>query len=240
MTARQPRKRPRKGTQLALELAPRTWGGARPGAGRKPGPTPRVPRRSRAAVAAEHPVHATLRVLDAVPSLRRKAAYREIRAAMRRSGHRDHFRICHYAVAGNHLHLICEADDAGGLARGIQGFASLAARRLNRRWGRRGQVFADRYHARALATPRDVRQALVYVLNNWRHHRMDAGHDWPTDPFSSGALFDGWSEPVEPPEWLDPGERRPIAVPRTWLLGSGWKKAGPISPREIPGPRRRR
>src|SRR5262249_51577855 len=33
-------------------------------------------------------------------------------------------------------------------------------------WRRLG----DRYHARSLSTPREVRNALVYVLNNWRKH----------------------------------------------------------------------
>ena len=72
------------------------------------------------------------------------------------SGHG--FRICHYSIQGNHLHLICEATDERLLARGVQGFSSLVARRINRLLGRRGKVFADRYHCRALATPRSWRR----------------------------------------------------------------------------------
>jgi hypothetical protein len=33
-----------------------------------------------------------------------------------------------------------------------------------------GRVFVDRYHAHALLTPREVRAALVYVLQNWAKH----------------------------------------------------------------------
>ena len=40
------------------------------------------------------------------------------------------------------------------------------ARVLNKLWRRRGRVFADRYHDRILKTPREVKNALVYVLAN--------------------------------------------------------------------------
>lgn len=81
-----------------------------------------------------------------------------------------------------------------------------------------------------------MRNALCYVLNNWRHHRSD--QPWPTDPFSSGALFDGWSdaEAEDHPLWLDPDEPIPIARPRWWLLREGWQRGGGrICTREVPG-----
>jgi hypothetical protein len=57
----------------------------------------------------------------------------------------------------------------------VRGLAIRVARAVNRALGRRGRVFADRYHARALTTPRAVRHALVYVLMNpeapTRRHR---------------------------------------------------------------------
>ena len=62
---------------------------------------------------------------------------------------------------------------------------------------RRGQVFADRYHAEIIETPRQARHALAYVLNNWRKHREDRGErarTWLVDPFSTGVLFAGWKE----------------------------------------------
>jgi hypothetical protein len=44
------------------------------------------------------------------------------------------------------------------------------ARRLNRLLFRRGSVVADRWHSRNLSSPRAVRNALVYVLANFRKH----------------------------------------------------------------------
>ncbi len=182
-------------------------------------------------------MHITLRVLPRVARLRRARLYREIRAVLRHTGHRDDFRICHYSIQGNHLHLVCEASNRHALARGVQVFASMFARRINRLDGCRGKVFADRYHSRALTTPTEVRNALCYVLNNWRHHQYDH-RDWHFDPFTSGALFDGWSDanPEEHPLWLDDDEPIPIARPRWWLLREGWLRGGgPIATREVPG-----
>ena len=66
----------------------------------------------------------------------------------------------------NHLHLLVEASSASALSRGIQGLSIRIARGVNRAAGRRGKLSADRFHARALNTPREVRIALVYVLQN--------------------------------------------------------------------------
>jgi hypothetical protein len=51
-------------------------------------------------------------------------------------------------------------------------------------------VFADRFHDRELRTPRDVRNALVYVLQNLRKHGIAVAGP---DPYSSGPEFDGWT-----------------------------------------------
>src|SRR5437879_4806944 len=56
-----------------------------------------------------------------------------------------------------------------GLPRAVS--AIRVARAVNRALNRRGAVWTDRYHARALTSPRAVRNALVYVLMNRRKHR---------------------------------------------------------------------
>lgn len=109
---------------------------------------------------------------------------------------------------------------------------------------RRGQVFADRYHAEILETPRQARHALAYVLNNWRKHREDRGtreRRWNVDPFSTGALFSGCKE-LEQQDvmWTLPETYAPMVVwtPKTWLLREGWRRHGLIRCREEPGVRR--
>jgi hypothetical protein len=132
------------------------------------------------------------------------------------------------------------------------------ARALNRLWGRKGQVFADRYHVRALRSPLEVRRALAYVLHNARKHG-----DWGRgiDPFSSGPWFDGFKRTAVSPRVGVPSSKSspstgpregakggPDALaerlarwprlpcrPRTWLLVVGWRRHEPIGVDERPG-----
>jgi hypothetical protein len=77
----------------------------------------------------------------------------------------------------------------------MQGLGVRLARRLNGALGRRGSVLAERFHARVLKTPLEVRRVLLYVMNNYRHHLAQSGartpFDW-ADPFSSVDYFDGF------------------------------------------------
>src|SRR5689334_13286971 len=176
------------------ELPFRSRGGPRRGAGRKrKGLRRRVPHRAREAVVARHPVHVTVRMHEGLPSLRRDHARAAIERAFRVGAERFGFRLTQYSLQTNHVHLIAEADDQDALSRGMQGLLVRVARALNRLWSRRGSVFSDRYHARQLKTPREVRSALVYVLQNARHHGLRISG---VDLFSSGRWFDGWSRKV--------------------------------------------
>jgi putative transposase len=110
---------------------------------------------------------------------------------------------------------VLHADDRAALSAGMKSFAVRAARRLNARLRRRGHVWADRYHRRDLVSPRDVRNAIVYVINNHlKHHEWDAGL---VDPCSSAPWFGGWMHRPRPPD-----TPRPTEAPRTWLLERGW------------------
>ena len=46
---------------------------------------------------------------------------------------------------------------------------------MNRVFKRSGAVLAERYHVRVLRTPREVRNALAYLLLNARRHAARAG-----------------------------------------------------------------
>jgi len=217
----------RRPVQIPLP-APRTWGGRRPGAGRKPTPgrRPRVPHRSRPEHVAAHPVHVTLRAVDAVRCLRSGRVFPAVRRALAASSHAN-FRILEFSIQDNHVHLIAEAEHRRALSAGVRGLAIRLARAVNRALGRRGQVWSDRYHARALTTPRAVRHALVYVLMNFRKHLK---HVTGIDPCSSAPWFAGWRVPhaaagIGPP---------PVAMARSWLARVGWRRQGLIGFDERP------
>jgi len=167
-----------------------SWGGKRAGAGRKPaGRLAGVSHARRPKLAARHPVHVTMKLSAGLPSLRSRAPFRRITAAFSASRVRPGFRLVQFSVQSNHVHLVVEADGTRELSRGMQGLGVRVARSLNRLWRRRGKLFADRYHARILRTPREVRNALAYVLRNSERHGTRY-LDGP-DPFSSGDAFDG-------------------------------------------------
>src|SRR6185295_16061499 len=182
----------RRPTQLCLP-APRTWGGRRSGAGRKPTPgrRPGVPHRARPAHLSTHPVHVTLRAVAALRCLRARRVFPCVRRALAASSRAD-FRVIEYSVQDDHVHLIAEAEHGRALSGGVRGLTIRLARAVNRALGRRGRVWDDRYHARALSTPRAVRHALMYVLMNFRKHRH-AGTE--IDPCSSAPWFAGWRVP---------------------------------------------
>jgi len=161
------------------------------------------------------------------------------------------FQVVHHSIQSNHLHLIVEAADRRALSRGVQGLLVRIARALNRLWRRCGSVFADRFHERELLNPRQVRNALVYVLQNLRKHGIQLAGP---DPYSSGPEFNGWS--AERARTAEQGETRggsriggdpqqeflrlwramraSVAEAKTWMLQVGWMRHGPIDPRESP------
>jgi REP element-mobilizing transposase RayT len=168
-----------------------------------------------------------------VPNLRRNAFLPVLTNALRAGCDRFGFRLCHYVVMGNHLHLIVEADDEQCLARGLQGLTIRLAKRVNRAAGRRGRFFADRYHAHILRTPTEVHRALAYVLLNLRKHERERHPQAPAargiDAFSSGAWFKGWHAPPAGLERLRRGPPPVVSTPKSWLLRHGWRRAGTIA-----------
>jgi putative transposase len=200
-------------------------GGKRRGAGRKPkGERALVPHSTRAVLASRFPVLVTLKLDAGHPSLRRARAHDVVLAALRASRDRHGVRAVHYSIQSNHIHALVEARDAVALSRGMQGLAVRLARALNRLWKRAGRLWADRYHSRILRTPREVRNALVYVLQNARKHGI-----WlpGLDPCSSASEFDGWRE--RRIVSVTTSHLPPVVPAVSWLLRIGWRRHGEIS-----------
>ena len=212
-------------------------GGVREGAGRPkvlPGKR-RVPHRARARLKARFPVHVNTRVRRDVPRLRNRKMCAVIRNAMWAVMDEAGFRICQFSVQGNHLHLVCEADDNAALSRGMKRFKQRVARGINRLLGRTGSVFLDRYHMEIATTPRHVRAVLCYVLQNARRHGLSIpAYAGGVDPYSSARWFDGWKTDDWRAGLPPPDNPKCVSHPETWLLRTGWQKAGLIGVTEVP------
>ncbi len=229
---------------VQVEIEFRTWGGKRRGAGRKRKSGRKTEsHRPRNEFSPHHPLHVVLRVNQAIGSLRKRDCYKALRDASFKVLGRDDFRIIHISIQQTHVHLIVEASCQDALAKGMQGFEISAARRLNamfaRRRGRprRGKVFVDRYHRDVITSPRQARNTLAYVLNNWRkhgEHLRGAARGWTLDPYSTAMAFYGWKE--QPAAWLAPEtyQRMGVMAPETWLLSAAWRSQPPISLYEVP------
>lgn len=161
-----------------------------------------LPHLRRPAVDARHPHHITVRVRRHVWNLRSQRCFRPIASALRAVRERVGFRVVHFTVQGNHLHLVVEADDRSAMSNGMRALLIRVAKRLNSLMGTHGRLYADRFHERILTSPNEVRNVVRYVLGNHTHHfgGVDA------DRFSSAVVMDA------------------VADPGSWLLRIGWRR----------------
>ena len=191
-------------------------------------------------------------------SLRTQFVFPTLRRAFAEANRvRPGFRITQFSVQGDHVHLIVEAEDKASLSRGMQGLAIRIARRINTLVGRSGKLWADRFFSRELESPRVVRNALAYVLNNHKKHRGMRGNqrfanrEPSIDPYSSAPYFRGFLElhgraPCEVPPRrglplvpsgvppLAADEPLPIVSGVSWLTRVGWQRAGLIAFADTP------
>lgn len=191
------------------------------------------------------PAHVTLRMRDDVPSLRTVSIVHAIETTFARGCSRPGFRLVHYSLQGNHAHLVIEAHDRAALGRGMKAIGARLALAVNKVASRSGRVIADRYHMRLLRTPREVRNALRYVLLNARRHagrrtlRTARTIEDLIDSASSARWFDGWKRETfgtgRDQDLRPSAQPSPVARARTWLLTVGWRRHGLLDPAEVPG-----
>jgi len=221
--------------RLALITRPR-WGGQRAHAGRKPaGDRAEIRHAPRETLTGRHPAHVTLRVRRGIPSLRSARLVRAFALSLAQASERGDFRVVHYSLQSNHVHLLVEASSREALGCGMKAVSARLARAVNRVFGLAGRVLADRYHLHVLKTPREVRNALRYVLLNSRHHTARVTGAVLLDPASSARWFDGWTRSTPIASTLMDTLERPVARAQTWLLTVGWRRGGLLDPADIPG-----
>ena len=210
-------------------------GGPREGAGRPRKVKDQLQHVRRAKVPKHGVAHVTVKVRKDVPKLRDRRFLQAFRKTLAKGCERGDFRVVHYSIQANHVHLLVEASGNGALGRGMNSVGVRFARAVNRVFGRKGPVLLERFHARVCRTPTEVRRALAYVLLNVRKHwkqRKGVAPPVRLDEASSGHWFDGWEHP--PPVTHPPG-LRDVAPARFYLTRVLWREQGLIDPVEVPG-----
>ena len=212
-----------------------------------------MPHRPRPKHVGRHPVLVTLRARRGLPSLRADLVSDMLRRVLhgQRRGRRYSkvFQVVEFTIQDDHLHFIVEAtgvaatgtvdtpdalDAPNALRSGVSGLVIAFAKRLNELLSRRGKVWGDRFHTRELASPSEVRGALVYVFRNVARHGAYLFGFGTVDQLSSAPRFTRWTAPV-----LDVnGDAAlwPQAPPKTWLLERGWwtkTRQGLLDPNEV-------
>jgi putative transposase len=124
--------------------------------------------------------------------------------------------VCHaYCQMTNHYHVVTDTPD-GNLAKGMRQLNRVYTHRVNRRHGRVGHVFQDRY--KAILVEKDsylLVLARYAVLNPVRAGMVKTPGAWPRSSYRATVGR------VEPPVWLEVdwalgqfgARRRPVAMP---------------------------
>ena len=111
---------------------------------------------------------------------------------LQRARMRYHLCILNYVVTSNHIHLLVLDQGDGEIARSMQLVAGCTAQQFNRRKGRKGAFWEDRYFATAVQCDAHLARCLVYIdLNMVRAGVVQHPGDWP---------HSGYREIQTPPE----------------------------------------
>lgn len=183
-------------------------------------------------VRANTPLHITLRLKKRIPSLRNRKLLRLFRQSLHMSRPFG-MRVIHFSLLSNHIHMIAEAPDNTALAQGMRSLGGRFGRIVRRSISvkSRGPVFAGRYHLRLIETPRQMRNALEYVLLNQAKHLKFIEH---LDPYSSASTFLEWRKLLgvrfsslvrAQAEEIQDANRFGLSPPRSWLGRKGWMSA---------------
>ncbi len=212
-----------------------THGGSRKGAGCKKILKGMQTHIARPEISDKYPLHINVKIKKNLPNLRTKKLFTIVKKAIIRARVRG-FRINHFAVLKNHIHLIAEGKDKEQMGKAMQALTLSLAKSINSTCRRTGKVFIDRYHLHILRTPIEVKNALKYVFKNAaKHYHLKNIFD----PYSSLIAFKEKEKLLGQAGFLIPkilssfdeiydhlqSIMNIVDPPTSWLLKTGWSKS---------------
>ena len=147
--------------QLKLNLYQGSWGGRRPGSGRKRLHSKGVAHRTREKVNHRLPLHINFKFKT---HIKNKFCLKLLKRAIMNA--RSHgLKVIHFSLQSNHIHLLIESESNEILTRGMRSLTVTFAKGLSR-----GRVQLERYHLHVLKSVKEARNAALYVLFNQQKH----------------------------------------------------------------------
>ena len=140
-------------------------GGPRPGAGRPRKLVTPIYHIRRDNFSRRNPGHVTLRVRKEIPSLRKRGFIKAFRKSLSQACERGNFRVVHYSIQTNHVHLLVEAGGKEALERGMMAVGTRLVHAVHRVYKRRGPVLHGRYHVRSLK--REIQERWLWPTHGY-------------------------------------------------------------------------
>jgi putative transposase len=172
---------------------------------------------------ARNPFHVTFRLGKQVPNLRNEAFIRKFTRGIEKARNKG-LNVNHFTIESTHIHFMGETEDNEALTRGILSLQACIVWALRQLFGFFGAVFAGRFHLHVLKSPREVRNALLYVIfNHAKHCNAELFADVFSSAFAFQELRDFVRRPGQPPRWQNEISRA-LAPAKSWLQTVGWKR----------------
>jgi REP element-mobilizing transposase RayT len=179
--------------QLNLNIYKGKHGGRRPNSGRKRIHSKGVAHKTRTKITANTPFHINFKYRTFI---RTEILLEHFILAIMKS-QKHGFRIIHFSLQTNHVHLIAEAQNNQILVKGMRSLTNSFVKRIAMTKKLKGSIQIERYHLHVLRTLKEAKNAIDYVLYNRKHHTGEHLEDSFSSVVQSFFLDEGRSWPIK-------------------------------------------
>jgi REP element-mobilizing transposase RayT len=138
------------------------------GAGRKAMHDKGIRYIKRALISRPMPLHLTIKLKKA--QIQNKVILKALKHAIQRA-RLAKLRIIHFSLEHDHVHLYVECESNVVLTMGMKALGVSFAKKINKHFKSKGQVYKTRFHLRVLKSASEVKNVINYILKNGIKHK---------------------------------------------------------------------